>query len=137
AIAAEALFAPVNPAMIKGLRVRVKAKRGTATANRPSPLADMPVAHQSRLNATPSERRRMRTALPLLGAPTVPDEPEAARFTDAKLHYLPTTLDALTSPLLGGPAGHLRVAEPRTTMGLARLTPRSTGASVLSPSRVG
>jgi hypothetical protein len=64
------------------LRVSVTANNGTATANKPSPLAEMPVAHQSRLNAVPNERRRTRPALAPSGAPTEPDEPDAARSTD-------------------------------------------------------
>ena len=83
AIAAEALLAPVRPAMTRGFRDSVNANSGTATANKPSPLAEMPVAHQRRLNAPPSDRRPTRTDGVPLGAPTALDELDAARSTDA------------------------------------------------------
>src|ERR1035441_6087428 len=56
-MAAPALFAAVTPAMTRGLRVRVTVKRGNATATSPSPLAEIPVAHQRRQNAFPKPRR--------------------------------------------------------------------------------
>ena len=57
AIAAPALFAAVTPAMTRGLRVSVTVKSGNATATRPSPLAEIPVAHQRRQNDFPKRRR--------------------------------------------------------------------------------
>jgi hypothetical protein len=47
----------VTPAMTRGLRVSVTVKSGNATATSPSPLAEIPVAHQRRQNGVPRARR--------------------------------------------------------------------------------
>ncbi len=118
--------------MIKGFRVRVKANKGTATANKPSPLADMPVAHQSRLNVAPSDRRPAGAAVGLLGAPTVPDEPDAARSTDANR----TTSQQHWTPEPGPYRKRAPGADPRVPE-LARQAERAhtalNGASVSEP----
>jgi hypothetical protein len=118
--------------MIKGFRVRVKANKGTATANKPSPLADMPVAHQSRLNVAPSDRRPAGAAVGLLGAPTVPDEPDAARSTDANRTTSQNTGRPNLAPTKKGAGGRpegTRASHDKET----RLAPRSSGASVSKP----
>ena len=69
AIAAAARFAAVAPAMIKGLRVSATVNSGMATVTRPSPLPEMPVAHQSRQNGAPNPRRAGSTTGSLAGLP--------------------------------------------------------------------
>ncbi len=96
AMAAPALFAAVTPAMTSGLRVRATVKSGKATATSPSPLAEIPVAHQSRQKGAPKGRRD-RGASVAGGPPTdgaLSGAPIICRFTrstEANEHLPPTT----------------------------------------------
>ncbi len=103
--------------MTTGFRDSVTANSGTATANKPSPLAEMPVAHQIRLNAAPRDRRPKRTDEVPLGAPTVPDELDAVRSTDANRTTSQQRWTPKPVPDHGDGSADLTVAESCPTVG--------------------